>query len=112
MQFVNLDRKALYKSNFSIAASGNVINIVGSKGLHFGNKLTYYLGPTTMPSNQQQETKDPENLKVKKCSLITLLMEAKITVRTQITSMSVVSHNEPSWMTRDQLPRPSRLPGH
>ncbi|XP_026318687.1 uncharacterized protein LOC113229344 isoform X3 [Hyposmocoma kahamanoa] len=65
-------------NNVNTQATGNVINIVGSRDLHFGNEFVYYLGPTTMPSNQQQRTEDPDNLKVKKCSLITLLLEAKI----------------------------------
>lgn len=55
--------------------SGNVINIVNSKDIHWGNQ--YYLGQTTMGQKTKENHEDSEpEMHIKKSNIIVLLMES------------------------------------
>ncbi|XP_059051029.1 uncharacterized protein LOC131845894 [Achroia grisella] len=68
-------------------ATGHVVNIVNSTGVHWGNTYSYNMGPST----QQQQNVDPNEEKIEKDNLITLLMEAKDEVEYEY--MDFVSKN-------------------
>lgn len=53
-------------------ATGNVINIVNSRDVHWGNEIVYYMGPTNVQQKQAKE--DVEY--IEKSNIIMLLMEA------------------------------------
>ncbi|KAJ0182400.1 hypothetical protein K1T71_001769 [Dendrolimus kikuchii] len=58
-------------------ATGNVINIVNSKDIHWGNQ--YYLGQTTMgPKPHQNHEEEESQLHIKKTNIIVLLLEANV----------------------------------
>ncbi|KAM3967568.1 death domain-containing immune deficiency protein [Aphomia sociella] len=67
-------------------ATGHVVNIVNSTGVHWGNSYAYNLGPTS-----QKQNMDPHEAKIQKDNLITLLMEAKEEVEYEY--MDFVSKN-------------------
>ncbi|CAG4978088.1 unnamed protein product [Parnassius apollo] len=69
------DRKRSSNSNINVQATGNVINIVNSRDVHWGNEIVYYMGPTNI---QQKQTKVDEEEVIEKSSVIMLVMEATI----------------------------------
>lgn len=68
----------------NVSATGNVINIVNSKNVRWGND--YYMGPTNMkpPTNTNCKDEKESEENIEKNNLIKLLMEAKIKVRWSI----------------------------
>ncbi|CAH2050635.1 unnamed protein product, partial [Iphiclides podalirius] len=60
-------------SNVNVQATGNVINIVNSRDVHWGNEIVYYMGPTNV---QQKQQSNVEN--IEKSNIIVLIMEAEI----------------------------------
>lgn len=65
----------LIKKKITLTAAGNVINIVNSRDVHWGNEIVYYMGPTNV---QQKHYKEAEN--IEKSNIIILVMEAEIKV--------------------------------
>ncbi|KOB76606.1 putative RNA-directed DNA polymerase from transposon BS [Operophtera brumata] len=65
-------------SNVNTQATGNVINIVNSQNVRWGND--YYMGPTNTkpPTNTNRKDEKESEEHVEKNNLIKLLMEAKI----------------------------------
>ncbi|CAK1602245.1 unnamed protein product [Parnassius mnemosyne] len=69
------DRKRSSNSHINVQATGNVINIVNSRDVHWGNEIVYYMGPTNV---QQKQTKVDEGEVIEKSNIIMLVMEATI----------------------------------
>ncbi|XP_045539234.1 uncharacterized protein LOC106717608 [Papilio machaon] len=61
-------------NNVNVQATGNVINIVNSRDVHWGNEIVYYMGPTNVQSKQAKEYVEH----IEKSNIIMLVMEATI----------------------------------
>lgn len=71
----------LYMLLLCPSATGNVINVVNSKNIRWGND--YYMGPAYMPQKHFKygyESEPEEEEEIKKCNNIKLLLEAEIKV--------------------------------
>ncbi|XP_068626474.1 protein immune deficiency [Battus philenor] len=70
----NKDDKQGSNSNVNVQATGNVINIVNSRDVHWGNEVVYYMGPTNVQQKQPKEDKED----IEKNNLIELVMESTV----------------------------------
>ncbi|XP_072941328.1 protein immune deficiency [Epargyreus clarus] len=76
-------------SNVNTQATGNVINIVNSKDIHWGDEIVYHVNQYNQP--QTQTCNDTGEEPIQKTNLIVLLLEAQI--KPEFDYMDYISKN-------------------